>query len=89
MDRQRRFPCACCGCLSLPEQPPGTFKICPVCWWEDDDYGTFANRNRRRGTNRVSLAEAQANFRRLGAAEGAYVARVRAPRPGELPTGRN
>jgi rubredoxin len=31
-----RYACSCCGYLTLDEQPPGTFDICPVCWWEDD-----------------------------------------------------
>ena len=86
MDDEHPFACLCCGYLTLPEQPPGTFRICPVCWWEDDDHTAFSHRNRRRGTNRVSLQEAQANFKRLGAAEAAYLGRVRPPAPGELPT---
>ncbi len=27
-----RFPCPCCGFLTLPEEPPGTYDICPVCF---------------------------------------------------------
>jgi hypothetical protein len=73
----------------LSEEPPGTFKICPVCWWEDDDHAVFGNRNRRRGTNRVTLGEAQANYRRIGAADDAYLGRVRPPQLGEGPGGRN
>ena len=26
-----RYACPCCGYLTLPEEPPGTFDICPVC----------------------------------------------------------
>ena len=32
-----RYACPCCGFLTLDEAPPGTFAICPVCFWEDDD----------------------------------------------------
>jgi hypothetical protein len=34
-----RYPCPCCGCLtivSFDHGPPGTHAICPVCSWEDD-----------------------------------------------------
>ncbi|MFF1900798.1 CPCC family cysteine-rich protein [Streptomyces sp. NPDC058206] len=29
------FPCVCCGHLTLGE-PPGSYEICSVCFWEDD-----------------------------------------------------
>lgn len=32
-----RFPCPCCGYLTLTEPHYGTFVICDVCFWEDDD----------------------------------------------------
>jgi hypothetical protein len=61
-----RYACPCCGHLTLPKAPPGTFEICPVCRWEDDnvqfdlpDYGG--------GANSPSLREAQENFKRFGA----------------------
>ena len=28
--------CPCCGYPTLSEEPPGTYEICPVCFWEDD-----------------------------------------------------
>ena len=31
------YHCPCCGYRTLSEQPPGTFEICPVCYWEDDN----------------------------------------------------
>lgn len=31
------YPCVCCGFLTLAEPPPGTFEICSVCRWEDDN----------------------------------------------------
>src|SRR5436853_4534948 len=33
-------PCVCCGFPTLTEPPPRTFKVCPVCFWEDD-YAQF------------------------------------------------
>lgn len=32
-----RYACPCCDFLTLEEPPVGTFAICPVCWWEDDN----------------------------------------------------
>jgi hypothetical protein len=31
-----RHACLCCGYLTIGEEPPGTFEICPVCDWEDE-----------------------------------------------------
>jgi hypothetical protein len=62
------FPCPCCGYLTLPEEPPGTFFICPVCRWEDDNL-QFDDVNLRGGANRVSLKQAQANFRRFSTSD--------------------
>ncbi len=29
------YPCPCCGYLVFTE-PPGSYTICPICFWEDD-----------------------------------------------------
>lgn len=78
------FMCLCCGYMTLAEEPPDTFAICPVCYWEDD--GVQARDPQYAGgANSVSLREARENFRRFGASEPEYVALVRAPRPDEIP----
>ena len=81
-----RFACPCCGYLTLDEEPPGTYDICPVCWWEDDNL-QFDDPTLRGGANELSLNEARANFARMGAAEPSAVERrlVRRPRPDEFP----
>ena len=28
-------PCPCCGYLVFDEEP-GSYSICPICYWEDD-----------------------------------------------------
>lgn len=33
---QDEFPCPACGFLVFVD-PPGSFDICPICNWEDDD----------------------------------------------------
>lgn len=78
-----RYACPCCGFLTLPEEPPGTFAICPVCYWEDDDV-QFKDPTYGAGANIVSLAEARKNFREYGAALAEYRGQVRAPLPEEV-----
>ncbi len=81
-----RYPCPCCGFLTLDQQPPGSFAICPVCWWEDDDVQgrdpAYAG-----GANAVSLRKARENFRTFGAAEARFSSNVRRPTPEEVPEG--
>lgn len=76
------FPCPCCGFLTLAQRPPGTFDICPVCFWEDDQI-QFRDPDYRGGANTVSLTEARVNFRTLGASDPNFTANVRPPHPHE------
>lgn len=32
-----RFPCPCCWYKTFDAEPDGSFDICPVCFWEDDN----------------------------------------------------
>lgn len=41
-----KYTCPCCGYKTLDEEPPGTYDICSIFFWEDDgvqyddpDYG--------------------------------------------------
>ncbi|MCF2538686.1 hypothetical protein K6168_23930 [Streptomyces sp. FB2] len=55
------YPCPCCGHRVL-DAMPGSYEICPVCFWEDDGvqsrWPTMAG-----GANQVSLIDAQRNWR--------------------------
>lgn len=53
-----RFPCPCCGNLTLEEAPPGTYLICELCHWEDDPV-QFDDPDYRGGANHESLNEAR------------------------------
>jgi hypothetical protein len=62
----------------LDEEPPGTFAICEVCSWEDDEV-QFDDTTVRGSANVVSLDEARANFVAFGACDDAARAHVRPP----------
>ena len=72
-----RHPCPCCGHLVFAE-PPGSYEICPVCFWEDDaqqlEFPTT-----RTGANRTTLADAQRIFAATGACEERLASYVRPP----------
>lgn len=80
-----RYPCPCCGYLTLGERPPGTFEICPVCAWEADNV-QFHDPAYEEGANRVSLNQARANFIQYGARLEKDLSRVRPPLAEEHPT---
>jgi Cysteine-rich CPCC len=79
----KSYPCACCGFLTISDVPPGTFEICPVCFWEDD-YVQFNNIDFKGGANEESLREARQNFKKFGASSLKFVKKVRAPLPDEI-----
>ncbi|MFG2194654.1 CPCC family cysteine-rich protein [Streptomyces sp. NPDC048639] len=76
--------CPCCGFLTLDER--GAFEICPVCFWEDDGQDDHDADQVRGGPNDgLSLSEARANFRVMGACDRRCTQFVRDPRPDEHP----
>jgi hypothetical protein len=78
------YPCPCCGYLTIGEQPPGTFEICAVCGWEDDNV-QFEDPDYAGGANKVSLNQARQNFATFGAKSQEAVKWVRKPLAEELP----
>ena len=76
------FPCPCCGYETLEECPPGTYDICPICYWEDDQV-QYADPAYEGGANLVSLHQAQANFVAFGASELPRKTHVRPPCPAD------
>lgn len=74
--------CPCCGYFTLDEAPSGTFAVCPVCYWEDDnvqaDDPTYDG-----GANGMSLNQARQNFSKYGAIKKEFVKNVRKALPEE------
>lgn len=81
---RQRYPCPCCGYYTLNREPSGTFELCPVCYWEDDDV-QFRDPAYAGGANEPSLEEARKNFLAFGANSWKERDNVRPPRADELP----
>ena len=78
-----KYTCPCCGYQSLLNPPPGTFDVCPICFWEDDNF-QFEDPELAGGANQVSLRAAQANFQEFGASSLHLERRVRQPKSDEV-----
>jgi hypothetical protein len=81
---KRRYPCPCCGYLTLTTEPPGSYELCPVCYWEDDGI-QFEDPTYEGGANKESLNAARANFRTFGASSRSALSHVRRPLAEEEP----
>ena len=83
-DDSKCFPCPCCGFLTMDEPTRGSFDICIVCGWEDDDL-QFDEPDRIGGANHISLNEARANYVKFGAAKKESLKDAKPPRPDQIP----
>ena len=78
---QSKYPCPCCGYLVFDESP-GSYQICPICFWEDDlSQLRFV---RTTCANHVSLLEGQENFINEGVCELRFRSNVRRARASDL-----
>lgn len=61
------YTCPCCGYL-MYEEPPGSYDICKICFWEDD---LVQLRDVRfgGGANIPNLITAQQMYQEIGASE--------------------
>lgn len=69
-----KYTCPCCGYKTLDEEPPGTYEICLLCFWEDDPV-QFEDLDYEGGANGISLRAAQHNVMRFGVSEECYLDR--------------
>ena len=67
------FQCPCCVSFTLDARHD--WDICPVCFWEDDVLETDPL-NPSPSNHGLTLAEARANFRLIGACEPAMLEHV-------------
>src|SRR5688572_14999533 len=79
-----KFACPCCACLTLPSEPPGTFSVCAVCFWADDEE-QFRDPELADRSNPTSLNEARRYYHRFGACDPSVLAAVRPAKPDEEP----
>ncbi|MCT2585619.1 CPCC family cysteine-rich protein [Actinophytocola gossypii] len=76
------YPCPCCGYTTFGE-PPGSYEICQVCFWEDDAV-QLRWPDWSGGANKPSLIDAQRAYAEHGATEFRFTGLVRrgtAPEP--------
>ena len=81
METEKKYACRCCGFLTLEEEPCGSWEICPVCFWEDDQ--VQIEEPTWTGANRVTIGEAKENFLKFGACEARLKPLTRKPYPCE------
>ncbi|MDX8363466.1 MULTISPECIES: CPCC family cysteine-rich protein [Bacillaceae] len=73
-----KYTCPCCGYITLDEEPPGTYEICNICFWEDD-LVQFNDPDYEGGANIPSLRQAQRNYLKFGACDELSINSVREP----------
>ena len=57
------YTCPCCGYKTFTGKP-GSYEICPICFWEDDlSQLRFVKET---GANKINLVDAQKNYEKYG-----------------------
>lgn len=86
LGRDGRYPCMCCGYLTMEDPIGGSYWICPICNWEDDHMSHgWARDTGGGGPNSCDLAEARRNFDSFGACDEGARGCCRTPNLDELP----
>lgn len=83
-ETSRLYSCPCCGYFTRSQSDFGSYEICPVCFWEDDLLQS-EDVLLTGGSNEVSLAEAQENFKVYRASNKESIHLVRPPNMNEMP----
>lgn len=78
-----QYQCVCCRFWTIFDDcPPGTYQICPVCGWEDDNV-QYYDPNFSGGANEMSLNEARKNYKLFGAISSEMTKYTRPPKNSE------
>lgn len=73
-----RHACPCCDYVTLAER--GTYLICPVCFWEDEDVFHDTDMEEPSAANHgLALSDARRNFHDLGACDASMLKNVLSP----------
>lgn len=80
-----RSPCEVCGYLTQIEGERGRYFICPVCFWEDDEFHSNPDEPCDGPNYELSVNQAKANFIKYGACSEDMISNVRKPLPIEEP----
>lgn len=72
-NKKATYFCLCCGYKTLHEKPPGSFDICRICLWEDDDEDG--------GANRFTLKQAKENVKKFGISDPSLIDKHLARKP--------
>lgn len=75
MQNSKKYTCPVCG-YKVFEQSPGSDAICPICFWQDDLID-LEKMYEPVGPNKVSLEQAQKNYKEFGASEKRFLQQVR------------
>lgn len=78
-----KYTCPCCG-YKVFSQAPGSYDICPICFWEDDIEQLFYLAD---GGANINLIDAQKNYKKFGAIEEKYIENVRKPNESDVKDG--
>jgi hypothetical protein len=64
-------------------EPPGSYDICEICFWEDDALQLEFATTLAGGANSMTLADAQRAFAEIGAKLASRTAHTRPPGPND------
>jgi len=66
--------CDCCDYFCIPDD--SEWEVCPVCYWQQDAFGTSAPDEESCANHGLSLREGRQNFLLYGACLPEFVTRV-------------
>jgi len=75
-----KFSCPCCGHLTISGPTPGSWEVCPVCFWED----SIGSEDSWGAGGEDDLMLAQRAYLKMGASHADWLGKVRAPLPEEM-----